>query len=315
MKTHTANRPDTAKPGKPARVGAAKTGKLGQRDRRSKLAAASSNPAKRSGDDQVPMIFRHAENPLPSRPSNKAHSASVPPIRRALLRTLTIIAARAASALLAGCAATTTPSPAATAGGVATSTVPPPVATSDVAAPATLVMLIRHGEKPSGKIEGVDAQGNKDDSSLTRTGWNRAHRLVDLFDPAQGSPRPGLARPAAIYAAGANDEGEGTRTRETVTPLANRLGIPVDTSFGKGEEEALVEHVITQPGPALISWQHGEIPAIAAAFPAVTPTPPSDWPDDRFDVIWIFTKTADGWRFSQMPELALPDDQASVIEN
>jgi broad specificity phosphatase PhoE len=228
---------------------------------------------------------------------------------------ITLIAALATSAVLAGCGTALPPSPAGTAGSVAAGPRPTPGATSDLAAPATLVMLIRHGEKPEGKIDGVDARGNKDDSSLTRTGWNRAHRLVDLFDPTQGSARPGLGRPAAIYAAGANDEGEGTRTRETVTPLAAQLGIPVDTSFGKGEEETLVEHVIAHPGPALISWQHGEIPAIAAAFPAVTPTPPSEWPDDRFDVIWTFTKTADGWHFAQIPELALPDDQAGVIAN
>ena len=172
-----------------------------------------------------------------------------------------------------------------------------------------------HGEKPDGSHPGIDANGNQDDSSLTEVGWDRAHRLVDLFDPAQGSPRPGLARPTAIYAAGANDNGEGQRTRETVTPLADKLGIPVNTSFGKGDEEALVEHVIAQPGPTLISWQHGEIPTIADAFPAVTPTPPSEWPDDRFDVVWTFTKTADGWQFAQIPELVLPEDEASVIKD
>jgi hypothetical protein len=63
----------------------------------------------------------------------------------------------------------------------------------------------------------------------------------------------------------------------------------------------------------LICWQHGEIPTIAAAFPSVTPTPPSQWPADRFDVIWTFTRTADGWHFAQMPELALSQDKATVI--
>ena len=148
-----------------------------------------------------------------------------------------------------------------------------------------------------------------DDSSLTRVGWDRAHRLVDLFDPTDGPPRPGLARPTAIYAAGANDDGEGQRTRETVAPLADRLGIAVNTDFGKGDEEKLVEDVMAQPGPTLICWQHGEIPAIADAFPGVTPTPPAEWPDDRFDVVWTLTRTADGWHFAQLPELVLPDDQ------
>lgn len=39
----------------------------------------------------------------------------------------------------------------------------------------------------------------------------------------------------------------------------------------------------------MISWQHEEIPVIAQAFGAVTPTPPVSWPDDRFDMIWTFT--------------------------
>jgi broad specificity phosphatase PhoE len=229
--------------------------------------------------------------------------------RRAVLRTITTIAALATSAVLAGCGSGTTPSPGATVGGGAVSTTPTPVATSDV------VMVIRHGEKPDGEIPGVDAQGREDDSSLTRIGWERAHRLVDFFAPAQGSPRSGLARPAAIYAAHANDEGEGKRTRETVAPLADRLGIPMDTGFGKGDEEALVEKVIAQSGPVLISWSHSKIPDIAAAFPSVTPTPPSEWPDDRFDVVWTFTRTADGWHFAQIPQLALPEDQSDLIED
>lgn len=176
-----------------------------------------------------------------------------------------------------------------------------------------VVMIIRYAEKPSGSTPGFDARGNPDPSSLTEVGWNRAHRLVDLFDPADGRLRAGLARPEAIYAAGANSNGEGKRTRETVTPLADKLGIPLDTSFGKGDEKALVDRVTAQAGPTLIAWQHGGIPLIARSFPAVTPTPPSRWPDDRFDVIWTFTKTPDGWHFAQLAEHVLPQDQAAVI--
>ena len=63
----------------------------------------------------------------------------------------------------------------------------------------------------------------------------------------------------------------------------------------------------------MISWQHGEIPDIAAALPGVTPQPPSDWPDDTFDVIWTLTKTADGRHFAELPELVLPQDRAETI--
>lgn len=223
-------------------------------------------------------------------------------------RTLTTIAALAISAAPAGCGSGIAPAHGA---GVER----PPAAAPGVVGPADLVMVIRHAEKPDGETDGVDARGREDDSSLTPAGWDRAHRLVDLFDPVQGSPRPGLARPATIYAAGANDRGRGRRTRETVAPLADRLRITTDTTFGKGDEEDLVEHVTAKPGPALISWQHGEIPSIADAFPSVTPDPPSEWPDNRFDVVWTFTRTADGWHFAQVPELALPGDRADPIRD
>ena len=258
--------------------------------------AAEQQPVKTGVDDRRPVVATVAGSPR----------------RQAALRTLSTLVALAISAVLAGCGTGTTGTgtPATPAPPTRTST---PEATSAPVAPPIVVMIIRHGEKPDGSHPGIDASGNQDDSSLTEVGWNRARRLVDLFDPAQGSPRPGLARPTAIYAAGANKNGEGQRTRETVTPLADKLGLPVNTSFGNGDEKKLVKQVTAQPGPTLISWQHGEIPAIADAFPAVTPTPPSNWPDDRFDVVWTFTKTADGWHFAQIPELVLHQDDASVI--
>ena len=240
-------------------------------------------------------------------------------MRTTVTRTTMALVALATSVVLAGCGAGTASTPVAPVDDAATSTVatPTPEPAPDAVAPGTVVMVIRHGEKPEDDDSGpgLDANGVEDDSSLTAVGWDRAHRLVDLFDPAQGDPRPGLARPKAIYAAGANDNGEGQRTRETVQPLADRLGIPAVTTFGKGDEEKLIEHVLSQPGPTLISWQHGEIPAMAEAFPGATPTPPTEWPDDRFDVIWTFTRTADGWRFAQLPELVLPQDQATVIDD
>ncbi len=159
------------------------------------------------------------------------------------------------------------------------------------------------------------ASATEDDSSLTAVGWERAHALVGLFDPAEGDPRPGLARPQTIYAAGVTDEGEGQRTRETVAPLADALGLPVNTEYGKGEEKKLMKDVLELPGTTLISWQHSEIPALTDAFDSVTPAPPQEWPSDRFDVVWTFTRTSDGWAFTQTPELVLPQDHTDVIES
>jgi hypothetical protein len=190
--------------------------------------------------------------------------------------------------------------------------------TGAAAGPAigTVIMVIRHGEKPDEDVSplpGISVDGAEDDSSLTKVGWDRANALANVFDPAQGPVRPGLAKPGAIFAAGAKEDGEGKRTRETIGPLAHKLGIQMNIDYGKGDEESLVAAATSQPGPTLICWQHGEIPAIAAAFGSVSPTPPDEWPDDRFDVVWTFTKTASGWRFAQVPEMALPSDKTTTI--
>ena len=228
-----------------------------------------------------------------------------------MLRLCTVAAALTASALLAGCSTgpATTGTPTAPVTVVAPSPEPSPVPAPDV------VMIIRHGEKPDGTEPGVDENGNEDDSSLTALGWQRAHALVGLFDPAEGDPRAPLARPDRIYAAGVTDDGEGQRTRETVTPLADALGVPVDTELGRGDEKKLVTDVLAQSGSTLISWQHGGIPEIVDDFPSVSPKPPEEWPSDRFDVVWTLTRTAAGWHFTQTPELVLTDDHAGVIEN
>ena len=81
---------------------------------------------------------------------------------------------------------------------------------------------------------GIDANGNEDDSSLTTVGWDRAHRLVDLFDPAPGKLRPGLTRPDGDLRRRRNENGEGQRTRETVMPLADRLGITGEHQLRQG---------------------------------------------------------------------------------
>jgi hypothetical protein len=92
--------------------------------------------------------------------------APVSPTRRAVLRTITTIVAVAASAVLAGTSTSTstststTPTPGVHAGG-APSTRPTPGATAGGVAPSTLVMVIRHGEKPDDSHPGVDAQGNQ----------------------------------------------------------------------------------------------------------------------------------------------------------
>lgn len=40
---------------------------------------------------------------------------------------------------------------------------------------------------------------------------------------------------------------------------------------------------------------------------------PQAWPDDRFDLVWVFEREDEDWRFSQVPQLLLSGDSAKVI--
>lgn len=180
---------------------------------------------------------------------------------------------------------------------------------------ADVVMLIRHGEKPpdSGKPYGITADGVKDDSSLTTRGWSRAGSLVGLFAPAGGTPiRSGLRTPDAIFATTSTSSGH-HRMLQTVTPLAAKLGKTVNTSYAKGDTAGVAAAVAKRSGTTLVSWEHSEIPDIAAHLGAVSPTPPSTWPDERFDVVWVFARSGSGWSFTQVPQLLLSGDKSDPI--
>ena len=56
-------------------------------------------------------------------------------------------------------------------------------------------------------------------------------------------------------------------------PLAERLGVPIDTSFACGHEAAVAAAALKAPGPTLIAWHHSHIGDIVSqiAGPAAQP--------------------------------------------
>ncbi len=179
---------------------------------------------------------------------------------------------------------------------------------------ADVIMLIRHAEKPTGagSPTGVTADGRESAGSLTVSGWTRAGALVGLFAPAHGEPPAGLVRPTVVWAADPRGD-EGQRPQQTVTPLAARLGVAVNTRFGKGQEADLATQLIASHGNALVAWQHQELPAIIAHLGQVTPMPPPKWPGERYDLVWVFARNGSGWYFTQVPQLLLAGDRPDSI--
>ena len=176
------------------------------------------------------------------------------------------------------------------------------------------IMIIRHAEKPlpGRAARGITRSGRPDKRSLTVDGWQRAGALIDLLAPARGLPPAGLDTPAAIYASAAV-RGRSKRAIETVKPLADRLGLKVVDRYAPGDEAKLVDELVARPGASLVSWHHKSISKIVERLGAVTPTPPAHWPEDRYDMVWTFTRDGDGWRFEQVLQLLLAGDQPEPI--
>jgi hypothetical protein len=169
--------------------------------------------------------------------------------------------------------------------------------------PPDTVMIIRHGEKPPHFGNGVSDQGDIDDYSLAVRGWTRAGALIGFF----GHDHRGIVRPAIIYAASPVSRGaslHGRRPVETVTPLALALDIPLDSSIAVGSERDLVRALTDETRPALISWEHHAIKDIVKIL---IPGFAIDFPE-RFDVVWLFTKSRTTYSFIEVNQSLLVND-------
>jgi hypothetical protein len=173
-------------------------------------------------------------------------------------------------------------------------------------------MLIRHAEKPDGKgVFGVSAVGQVDARELSVRGWQRAGALLALFSPSM--VRPPLAVPTAMFAS--RPSPSSIRPLHTVDLLAQTLSMNVDVSYGNKEESDLVSSALVSDDVVLISWKHDGLPTIGRLIVGDSIPVPSDWPQDRFDLVWIFDRPSGGgrWTFTQAAQLLLPGDRAELI--
>jgi hypothetical protein len=194
------------------------------------------------------------------------------------------------------------------------------VQTASVITPTAIkIMLIRHAEKPPGDPppHGINSKGDHDEESLTVQGWQRAGALAGFFAPSAGSfQNSEIATPATIYASQIVRGNGSERPQETVTPLIDKLGsgnVKVKFNYAKGQEKEVANSAQARNGAVLICWEHHNISKITKHFPIsknnTTPVP-SEWPDNRFDLIWVFDldSRSGGYRFTQVPQLLLSGD-------
>jgi hypothetical protein len=182
--------------------------------------------------------------------------------------------------------------------------------------PANKIMVIRHAEKPDGKQTGVDPDGKEDAEELVVRGWQRSGALVRLFAPQGGKfTDPHLAQPNTIFASCTGKHSNSLRPQHTVLELANALNLKLDLRFPKGAEQDLAKAALAAAGPVLIAWEHEDIPDIANGIVGSGTTCPQKWPGSRFDLVWVFDRQnpANGWTFTQVPQLLLSGDSDAPV--
>jgi hypothetical protein len=188
---------------------------------------------------------------------------------------------------------------------------------------ADKIMVVRHAEKPdkADDVSGVDPEGDKSKNDLSPRGWQRSGALVRFFNPLDGRfTSPELAKPNAIFAAAPWKHIKSERSIHTVEALAQSLKLKVNLDFTKGDEKKVVDAANSTRGVVLIGWEHNAIIDLANLIVGDAKTCPQKWPDDRFDLVWIFDKkpvadlrAASAWKFTQVTQQVLPGDSPKPI--
>jgi len=180
------------------------------------------------------------------------------------------------------------------------------------------IMIVRHGEKPDKDeaIHGVSADGEHDKNELSPQGWQRSGALIRFFNPVNGQfSNQALAKPEAIFAAGPSGHVKSLRSKNTVQGVADSLHLRLSLKYTKGDEKKLVEGVLATNGVVLIAWEHSAILDIANLILGNDKRSPQNWPDSRFDLVWVLDVQPHpaNWKFTQVPQLLLPHDSPHVI--
>jgi len=183
---------------------------------------------------------------------------------------------------------------------------------------ATKIMLLRHAEKPAKDSTpyGVTPSGERSKESLEVRGWQRAGALANLLAPANGRFENGsLAKPHFLFASKPLRRRGSRRTLETVTPLADKLAVRINSNFPRNEYQSMIDEAVMCEGVVLICWQREYIPDIASYILGDNKIAPTNWPENCFDVIWVFDlDRAEGkYTFAQVPQKLLGGDLASPL--
>lgn len=157
------------------------------------------------------------------------------------------------------------------------------------------VILIRHGEKPP--------EGNH----LSLEGEERAAALAPFF--LGNSAVTEYGTPVALFAAHYQTQVRSVRSAETLQPLSQALGIPVNTNYEKDDYERLAQEILNNPAytgkMVLIAWEHHRLTDLAKALGVQDPP---KWHGKDFDRLWILTFKDKGVKFTDLSQKLMYGD-------
>jgi len=147
------------------------------------------------------------------------------------------------------------------------------------------IVLIRHGEKPTGGL-----------GQLTIKGLNRSLALPDILIGKYGKPDYIFAPSPSVLVDGGRYSY--VRPLATIEPTAIKLGMPVDTQIGFDNIQQL-QSELTKPVYAtsmiFVAWEHGYLDGFAKNLVKTyggDPTIVPSWPDSDYDTIFVIRLTA-----------------------
>ena len=184
---------------------------------------------------------------------------------------------------------------------------------------ATKIMVIRHAEKPPSEPPpyGITLEGARDKECLTARGWQRAGALASFFAPGNGAFQdPSLAKPQFLYSSKPVKHKGSRRPFETIMPLAEKLKIRINSDFLKFETESMLKDAFLREGVVLICWQREHILQITDQILVNKAVAPPEWPEDRFDMVWVFDRNPSSaeYSFKQIPQNLLMGDLATLMK-
>ena len=102
---------------------------------------------------------------------------------------------------------------------------------------------------------------------------------------------------------------------QTLSPLAEKLGLKTNTDFPRFDFDKMLREVFLCKGVVMICWQREYLPDIALKILDDRPLAPATWPEDRYDVLWVFDldPVSGRYKFKQVPQRLLMGDAAGPI--